>query len=279
MNTLRLVVVAVVISASLFAQTETPFSNGANPPQADSQPNPPQKNPQALALLARMMATTRWSALIRDAVAEGTMTNASDPSAPTRRFTLKMRGRDDYRYDAADGSSSMVLSGLAGALVRGDRVTRLPVHVAGDRGFFLPMLSLLADSAASDVDLASGDAQEVNGVACTEVKLTRRFTDGSALSKIRARIGDATVCISAVSLPLRVRHTRAALDNQTALFEETILYSDFRSVNGALVPFKQQIFLEGQPTSTVQFDSIELNAGPGDDIFRIPAVANAGGAQ
>lgn len=272
MNFIRLFAFAIVVVTSLFAQTVEPAT-------ADPTATTPHKDSQALALLARMMGATRWSVLIQDAVGTGSMTNASDPSAPARRFVLKMRGRSDFRFDSADGSSSTVLSGLAGAVLNGEKITRLPVHVATDRGFLLPMLSLLADSAASDVDLTNGDLQQVNGAPCTEVKLTRRSRDNSPVSKVRSRISDATVCISSDGLPLRVRHTRAALDNQTATFEETIVYSDFRTVSGALVPFKQRIFLEGQPTTTIQFDAVQINAGPPDEVFRIPAVVTPGGAQ
>jgi hypothetical protein len=279
MNPLRVfacTVVCSVVPVSLLSQAVAPLASTATSSPVNAAP---QKDAQALALVDRMMAATHWSAMIQDAVATGSMSNASDPSAPPRRFTLKMRGRNDYRFDAADGSASTILSGLSGAIVRGDKVTRLPVHVASDRGLMLPMLSLLADSAASDVDLANGDAQQVDGVACTEVKLMRRSPDNSALSKVRSRINDAIVCISADGLPLRVRHTRAALDNQTATFEETIVYSDFRSVSGAIIPFKQQFFLDGQPTTTIQFDVIQINAGPPGDVFRIPAAVTAGGAQ
>jgi hypothetical protein len=262
----------LILLLSAAAQVST---NNTSTTQANATP---VKNPQALALLARMMAATGWSGIIHDAVAQGTMTNSANPSAQGRRFTLTMRGRKDFRFDSTDGSSSTILSSLSGVIVRGDKVTPLPVHVATDRGFSLPMLSLLADSAANDVDLTMGDGQQVNGVACTEVRLARRV-ELSALSKVLSRISDATVCISPDGLPLRVRHTRASLENQTATFEETIAYSDFRSVNGALVPFRQEVFFDGQPTTTIQFDSITFNSAPPDQLFRIPAASTAGGAR
>ena len=276
MNPVRLLLVTSVISASVFAQTQSAFGNVADRPQTDTLA---KKDPQAIARMARMLVATRWSALIRDAVVEGTMTNAADPSASPRPFTLKMRGSDAFRFDTADGSASTILNGLAGVIVRGDKVTRLPVHVARDRGFMLPMFSLLVDSDAMDVDVADGDPQQVKAVECTEVKLERKFAEKSALNAVLSRISDATVCISAEGLPLRVRHTRAALDNQTALFEETIIYSDFRSIRGVLVPFKEDFFLDGQPTTTIQFDKIDINSAPPDDVFHIPTIATAGGAR
>lgn len=277
MIVLRFLICVVFLAASLLAQTDvaTPLTSS----QPNSTPGVPQKDPQALQLLARMMAATHWSQSVQDAVATGTMSNASDPAAPQRRFTLNMRGRNDYRLDNADGSASTILSGLSGAIVRGDKVVALPVHVASDRGFMLPMLSLLADYGRADIEISNGDVGSVNGIACTDVKLARVFNDNSAVSKVRSRITDAIVCISGEGLPLRVRHTRASLDNQTALFEETIVYSDYRGVNGVLVPFRQQVFIDREPTTSIQFETVEINVGPPDNLFRIPAMPDAGGAR
>src|SRR5262249_16348079 len=113
----------------------------------------------AKSVLARMSAANGWGkgALPRDAVITATITRHFTDAESSTPFTIKMRGREQYRY-AEDGSPVLLIaSGAAGAMVGADgKPRRIPAHSAlSSRGLVLPMMTVLADWHLPDVDVKS----------------------------------------------------------------------------------------------------------------------------
>lgn len=236
----------------------------------------------AKSALARMARATGWSkaTVPADAVITGTITRHFSDGSSSNGFTTKIRGLEQFRY-AEDGTSLvLVTNGAAGALVSQDgKATRIPAHSAlSSRGLILPMASVLSDWNSPEVDITVVGPNSVNGEACVGIRLVRRHADSDPLAKIRRAIAPMVVWVSiSRGVILRAEHSRAAVDNANASMQETVDYSDYRTVNGIAVPFHQEIWIGGQHTQTFQFSSVRFNTGLTDADFNVAAVA--GGAR
>jgi hypothetical protein len=236
----------------------------------------------ARSILARMTAATGWTkaAVPPDAVITGTITRYFSDSSPSAGFTIKIRGAEQYRY-AEDGSPAvLVTNGPAGALIDGDgKATRIPAHSAlSSRGLVLPMASVLSDWDAADVDVTLVGPSSINGEACVGIQVARRHSDGDPMAHVRRLIAPIVVWISTTrGVALRADYRRSAIDNHNVTIPETVLFSDYRNVNGIAVPFQEDILLGQQHIQRLQFSSVRFNTGLTDADFNVAAVA--GGAR
>lgn len=58
-------------------------------------------------------------------------------------------------------------------------------------------------------------------------------------------------------------------DDKNSVTQETYL-SDYRSINGLLVPFRQTLFVDGKLDTDLTFKSVNINAGLDDSEFALP---------
>jgi len=229
-----------------------------------------------------MAGATGWSkaTVPADAVITGTITPYFGDSSPSTAFTLKIRGAEQYRYSEDGSPAVLVTNGPAGALIAGDgKARRIPAHAAlNSRVLVLPMASVLSDWNAADVDITLVGPSTVDGESCIEIQMARRHSESDPLVKIRRAIAPITVWVSTTrGVVLRVDHYRAAMDNHSVTIPETVLFSDYRNVNGIAVPFQEDILLGQQHIQRLQFSSVRFNAGLTDADFNVAAVA--GGAR
>src|SRR5436853_4682921 len=105
-----------------------------------------QREPQAMAALARMVGATGWArqAGIKDAVLSGTLTRHFPDGDQTASFTIKVRGNDQYDY-SEDGIIRFLTNGPAGVVVdRDGKPRRLPPQSAlSGRVLILPLAATL----------------------------------------------------------------------------------------------------------------------------------------
>jgi len=241
-----------------------------------------QKDSNAVAILARMAAASGWAkaTIPSDAIVTGTITRYHEDSSPSNTFTIKVRGSEQYRY-AEDGSSALlVTNGPAGAMIGVDgKARRIPSHSAlSSRGLVLPMTTVLSDWDTAEVDVKWIGMSSINGESCAGIQLSRRHPDSDPMAKVRRLIAPVVVWISTTrGLVLRADYVRAAADNYNITIPETVLFSDYRAVNGLAVPFQQDILLGQQHIQRLQFSSVQFNAGLTDADFSVAAVT--GGAR
>lgn len=243
---------------------------------------PVPKDASAVAVLARMSAVTGWvrAAVPSDAVITGTVIRHFSDGDASAAFTVKIRGDQQYRYSEDGTPVALVASGAAGVVVgRDSKAVRMPAHSAlGSRGFVLPMASVLSDWNAPDVEVTSVGQSTVNGEACVGIQIARRHPESDPFVRVRRLLAPVVVWVSSTrGLPVRVDYVRVAIDNHNATIPESVLFSDYRVVNGMAVPFQQDILLGEQRIQTLQLSSVQLNRGLTDGDFNVAAIV--GGAR
>jgi hypothetical protein len=256
--------------------------NGERIPSTQAPTVQAAKDGRAISALVRLVAASGWTktAIPLDAVVTGTITRYLKDSSPSSTFTIKLRGQDQYQY-SEDGSVHMVTNGPAGASMNRDgKAQRLPPHTAfGSRGVVLPMFSVMPDWSSPDVDVTFVGPSSVQGEVVVVVQLTRRYPASDRLARMRQPTAPIVFWISTTrNLPLRADYSLAAVDNYHATVRETVLFSDYQTVNGMAVPFRQDVFLGDQRLKTLQFSTVRFNIGLTDADFSVPATT-AGGAR
>ena len=253
--------------------------------QATEQSNPAKtrKDARASAALDQMVKATGWTrqAGIRDAVLSGTLTRHFSDGDQTAAFTMKARGNDQYDY-VEGGIVRFLANGAAGAVVdREGKVRRIPPQSAlSGKVLILPLSAPLLDWSADDVDVVLIGDSSINSEACVGVQLERKDPDDKkdALAATRRSAAPLTLWISRDrGIVLRADYNLVAADNHTATLRQTATFSDYRSVRGIPMPFRQDISIGGQPIYTYQFSNVEFNRGLTDADFNVAQVL--GGAQ
>jgi hypothetical protein len=229
-----------------------------------------------------LFAATGWSKAAQpaDAVISGTLTRHFPDGDRSSSMTIRLRGESQYDY--VEGDTHVVVSGVTGAVRdSGGKTRRMPAQTALNGGLLLlPMSSLLFDWNSPGVQLQLIGEAQVGGETCAGIQLVRAPQSSSKDVLAGSRKGDTplTVWVSlSRGLPLRADYYRVAADNHTAKIRETALFSDYRVVRGMLLPFRQDVLIEGYLTYTYDFTSVQLNQGLTDSDFNVAAVA--GGAQ
>src|SRR5437899_1122434 len=96
---------------------------------------PPQRDPQAMAVLAQMTAATRWQSgnVPIDAVATGTFMRFNGDTQDTASFSIKQRGSTQHRMEAqrSGATTTTIVNGLAAAILPSQgAMQRLPAQTA-----------------------------------------------------------------------------------------------------------------------------------------------------
>jgi hypothetical protein len=236
----------------------------------------PLRDPSAVALLQQAIAAGGGSVTlgsVQDFTGLGSITYYWAGTEVKAPVTLRGRGVQEFRLDAnmPEGTKSWVVSYGQGSLQEplGEK-TSIPFSNSWNLGnLSAPQLALLAalnDSATSIVQIASPAVgnRQVYDLRLQKVFPTKDDPTGQ-LSKWSAKdflIDPATFTIVAT------QDVEFSNDSPRHSFKHQLAFSDYRSVNGVLLPFAIAETIEGQQTWSIQLSSITLNIGLTDSIFQ-----------
>jgi hypothetical protein len=239
------------------------------------------KDPRAVSLLAQMLAATGWTkqAAPGDAVLSGSVTRYFGDKSQSTSFTIQLGKRDQYRYE--EEGSSFITNGHAGAFRNASgKVTRIPPHaILESRRLVLPMLSIISDWNSPDVEVTYVGPSSVEGEAVIGIQLNRQDPDNDPLAKAKRLTSPIVAWISTARwAPVRVDYQIPALDSSRITTHETVLFFDYRTVDGMAMPFRQDVFFGDQRIKTMQLTGVRFNTGLTDADFKVSAMV-AGGAR
>ena len=240
------------------------------------------KAPAALSVLAQMAAATGWNSanLPSDAVITGTLIRASDQTSSA--ITLKIRGLSEFRTDvqsASEVTSTIVNNGIAVQILPDgtnrflgpqDAVSIWPVDV--------PIFSNLPFAAsAQNMSVSNLGTETVNNSLCNKVQISAQIQSVDPLSQVASRAATIIVWLDATSgLPVQLQYTRLATDNPTASSLRIRQFSNYQRVNGLMVAFTQQEFMNGRLIYGFQFSTVNFNVGLTDADFALPTPQQGG---
>lgn len=257
-----------------------------------AQSGPPEKDPNAVSILNRAANAmgANFAQHAADSKATGALTiYASDGTTTSGSITLYTLGDDRFRTEIVDGVSTRSVTVNAGEAwfeVNG-QAKELSGNTALDiRPEHLPQLSKIRSSGRGDIGARMIGTQTVDGFSVSVIELADE-SEGQHREK-SSHSGKAPqlegnvyrIYIDTTSFLIRrVAFTRGAEGNPTARSTVENLYSDFRQVGQAMVPFQVERRASGETVSTIRLSQFQFDAGVPADKFAKPSFAQSGGGR
>jgi hypothetical protein len=236
------------------------------------------RDPQAVAVLARMAAATGWAPGIvpTTVIASGTLVHDGQESQP---FGLKQRGPSQYvislQPSGSTPAATIVVNGLARTTLSSDGTNR---HFLGHAPLSFqspafPFLSEVVDTGDPSVEIQDLGIDTIDGGACRGVGVIRHAKPDDPLARFRELAAPLRVWISLQSgLPVRIDFIRLADDNPYVVMHFSRSFSDYRLVNHVAVAFHQEERFEGQLMYSVQFTDVQFNVAVTDADFAVSSL-------
>ena len=235
-----------------------------------------EKDKVAMAVLTQMGLTTGWvkGRIPADIDAEGTLVRAAGDKEVSSAIHLKARVIGQFRSELRDsaGTRSTVVNGSRAVDVDSSRQSRkMAPHVAVSvRPVMFPFFLSLRDIDQPDLTVYYAGTEEISGQAAHRIEISQELAGDDALSDALRRTSPIILWISTTSfLPLQMDYIRLATSNRRAELHFVRKLGDYRLVNGMLVPFLQEEWVEGQLMSTLKLTTVRFNVGLSDSDFPI----------
>ena len=233
----------------------------------------PQRDPQAVAVLNQTLAVTGWASPPNDVVAQATVTQFKGDERVVQTVTWKARGPYALRIevDAPDGRVTTVRNGSRGILTRGTQSGRLTGHAAATmHSIQFPFYPVMAAASEPSAQTTFRGTESVNGEEAHVIELRSRENPDNSDSPI-SQTGRFVLYISTGTLlPLKLDYVRLGGDNSNVVLRCSRLFSDYRRVDGILIPFHQSDLIRGQKVAEIQFTQVQLNPGVSSTEFDVP---------
>ena len=261
---LAFVVVFCIIPASLLAHQRTQALGT------------PARDQQAVSILAQSLnasgGLTAIASLL-DFKATGSVIYFWAGEEVTGTTIIKGRGTNQFRIDSAlsSGNYTLIVNKGSGELkdVRG-RTTPIAFANAVNKGnLIFPLAEITArfndvTVGITYIGLTTVDNHQLHQIRTRRI-LTSDTGQGQLINKLTTRdffIDPQTFQIVA-TLDMGHPDDKAQVD-----FPHEMLFSDYRTINGILVPFSITERIAGQKTWTIQLNEISFNTGLGDTDFQ-----------
>jgi hypothetical protein len=221
----------------------------------------PRRDPQAVAVLQQAVAVLGGEAAyaqVRDAVTTGMIGAAPGSSARTGSFVWKVAG-EEFRREFRSGSSEAVTVSGSGSPThtRDGKSKRIAYHVVlASPPLHLPGLVLYRQLASREYSMKFIGTETVAGRAAVHIQTCLERTEVSTLITVQEWFFDA-----ATGLPLRVEFRIPDTKIASDYIEAAAEFSDFRAVNGLLLPFRITSYHDKQLWTVAQVGSVAVNAG------------------
>jgi hypothetical protein len=238
-----------------------------------------QRDPQALAVLSKMLSVSGWSVsnLPKDAVASGTVTRYHGDTQDAVGVTLKFKGPSEARVEVMDAAFPIttIINGEQASISNSGGARSIPVHSAlSTPPVAMLFLSRLLKISDPNLSISFTGTETIGGQAASRIQIDRTPPPGDSFADVRRSADHLTVWIStATFLPIQVQYPRISTGNPTAMFLATRAYSDYRTISGIAVPFHQDEYVGNQRISSLQLDTVSFNTGLSDTEFAIAVTA------
>lgn len=192
----------------------------------------------------------------RDTIATGTLT--SFRTGTTSPLTMKTHGTDYIRNEVGD--FVFIRSGFSGKTRSGGKDHKIAYHsVAYKRAEHLPALLLLSEVESPTLQCILVGTETVNGVVASHIRLSVVPPDSLDV-QAEDLISETHVWIDQQGLVVKARifiFSPQILQNRSPV---DLYYSDYRQMDGFLVPFHISREIAHHKDSEIVFDSIDVKA-------------------
>jgi len=237
-----------------------------------------QRDVQAISLLQQCLATMGGAEalLLQDSVAIGeAQTFLPDGTTVTLPIVKKSKGTKMVRTELQrpEGTRIRVVNGGVGGIRNSDGTIRKQFsnNTAAERVEHIPVLSILSEWQSSSIEIRYIGADIVNGSAVQVVAISFIPTsDPQWISFYRSTTQKLFYIDQGTNLVSKIQYQNFAEKDSNVSEKVEVFFSDYRSVSGVLIPFKQASYADGRPRSTLIFNSMSFNNGLLDTEFAVP---------
>jgi hypothetical protein len=248
-----------------------------------------QSTPDPTALLSQAIAAAGGKATIegvRDFIAHGTVTQfRSSTQTEVGQITIKGRGDGQLRIDSVlqDGKTTSQAITNGGGQFKDftGKLRNISFPNAVNAGWLtLPYLRLVAALDDSSVELSYVGLQSIKGTSFHQVRVIRHFPKEMDPKDLLSSLRTADFYLNSTDLKItgvvdHVHPERASIGITnhgkvvTRDIPRALYYSDFRPVNGVLVPFAITTEIAHQRLWSVQLTDVTFNVGLTDSDFTL----------
>ncbi|HEV8525689.1 MAG TPA: hypothetical protein VGQ71_14435 [Terriglobales bacterium] len=241
------------------------------------------KDPQALAIAQQALAAmdrVQGRITYQDSVGEGTLV-LNGPQPVSIPVTLRTKGTRQVRVElqGAPGSTVRVLNSGRAVVQSPDGSRRKLIlnNTLAERVTHIPAFSILAESDDPSVNVEYGGAFAISVTAGVVPSVNAEKLSFSAVSSDAADFGSFreitrnSVYVDKVTgMALKIEHTNYSENNPSFKTKVETYFSDYRDVQGILVPFRQTTYYDGKLESDLWLKSVTFNVGLSDTEFALP---------
>lgn len=256
MRVLRLasLFISILLFASLFAAQQ-----------------PPQRDPQAVAILQQALAAMGGS-VPKDSVATGTVILVAGSTTENGTIRILTRGWDQSaeQLQMPSGNRTVVYSRGFGNEVHGATATSLQLElVATSQSPVFPLAILAGALSNSDVALQYLGLEALGGSSAHHIRFWNTFASNPKLQPFAEFTAKELWIDAATGLPRKLFYYRRAARGAAPRIPLEVFYADYRNVGGVLYPFLIKKSLNGTPWITITLGSVVFNAGLTDADFPV----------
>jgi hypothetical protein len=205
---------------------------------------------------------------VQDSVAQGTIAFVNGKSATLK---IESKGFKEVRQDItfSDHQISYVMNGGHGYSVRNGNKTDLPLWVTQYHyPEHIPLISQMGDFSSLLMNIKYVGLETLNGASVHHIRMNLSPAD-STPADIAALTSEYHIFVDANTFMVVKSQSYVfspeTLDNYSVL---EMYYSDYRSINGILVPFQISRFISGSKDCDISFSNVSLNVGLSDADFQ-----------
>jgi hypothetical protein len=233
------------------------------------------RDPEALGIVAKALKAAGGAtalSTIHDITASGIITYYWAGEEVKGSVTVKGRGISQFRLDASlpDGVRSWAVSNGTGFVKETDGTVRqIPGHNTlnfGNLTFPLSFIATVAQDPSFSVNYIGLEAKDESSVY--HIRTQKIFSSRTDPSGILTKLTIRDFYIDSVSFQLVSTSDMVhPTDASTVDYPREMQFSNYRAVNGVLVPFTVAEVATGQRTYLIQLDQVTFNSGLQDPDF------------
>lgn len=239
-------------------------------------PATPPRDQQGVSILAQTLIASGGLpaiAAVLDFKATGNVTYYWAGEEVTGTTTVTGRGTDQFRIDSAisSGTYTLLVNKGSGELkdIRGRTIPIAFQNAVNKGNLIFPLAEITARFQDTTVGITYVGLTTIDGHQLHQIRTRRILTSdtghGQLINKLTTRdffIDPQTFQVVA-TLDMGHPDDIAQVD-----FPHQMLFTDYRTINGILVPFSITERVAGQTTWTIQLSQITFNNGLGDTDFQ-----------
>ena len=242
--------------------------------------NPPQSDPQALALANQAMAALNNGVAVSDVTLTGNVTWIAGSDNETGTATLQAKGTGESRVD-------LNLSGGSRTEIRNDVASTFPQGASIENGgsqqpwalhrcwinasWFYPTLSFLSATSDPSLIFSYVGQEHRGGTSVQHLRLYRYLASQKpAFAAVTQRVSTADFYLDSTSLlPVALVFNAHPDDDAYTDISIEIDYFNYQTINGVQVPLHIQKLVSGGLALDAAVTGVSVNSGLSADLFAI----------